>query len=273
MAIYFVGDIQGCYTELKALLAQVNFDKNEDQLWVAGDLVARGPDSYLTLKYLYSLEPAVKIVLGNHDLHLLAIYAGLKKAKKSDQLDELLAAPDAERLINWLARQPLLRQLPNQNTYMSHAGLSPQWDISTAKNMADFVSEKLKSKNRNKWLSSMYGEKPCDWNEANSEQDKFRYAINALTRMRFCSVKGYLEFDCKDSPKNAPKGILPWYDLSAKRLKNVSWIFGHWAALMGKVPHKNIYAMDTGCVWGGHLTLLRWQDKATFIEQAHKNLR
>lgn len=272
MAIYLVGDIQGCYSELKALLAQVDFDKHKDQLWVAGDLVARGPDSYLTLKYLYSLGSSVKAVLGNHDLHLLAIYAGLKKAKKSDLLDELLSAPDAEELIDWLAQQPLLRQLPNEEAYLSHAGLSPQWDISTAKKMARFVAEKLKSNERNNWLSVMYGEKPCDWHEANSEQERFRYAVNAFTRMRFCNVKGHLDFECKDSPNNAPNSVIPWYDSKCAHLSKVEWVFGHWAALMGVVPHKNLYALDTGCVWGGHLTLLRWHDKAIFIEQAHKNL-
>ncbi len=272
MAIYLVGDIQGCYSELRALLTQVNFDKNIDELWVAGDIVARGPDSYLTLKYLFSLGDAVKAVLGNHDLHLLAIYAGLKKAKKSDRLDELLAAPDVEQLIDWLAQQPLLRQLPNQEAYLSHSGLSPQWDISTAKEMADYISEKIRSKDRTKWLSIMYGEQPSDWHKTKSETERFRYTVNAFTRMRFCSVQGHLDFDCKDSPENAPNGILPWYEVKSKHLEKVSWIFGHWAALMGKVTNENLYALDTGCVWGGHLTLLRWHDKAIFIEQAHKSL-
>ncbi|MEW6990230.1 symmetrical bis(5'-nucleosyl)-tetraphosphatase [Colwelliaceae bacterium 6441] len=270
MAIYFVGDIQGCYHELSALLKQVNFTPANDQLWVAGDMVARGPDSYKTLKYLISLGDSVKAVLGNHDLHLLAIYAGIKKAKKNDLLDELLASPDADKLMNWLTKQPLLRKLPNENVYMSHAGLSPQWTISEAIKAANFAQGKLSSSKRTKWLAKMYGETPCDWHSAKTKTEKFRYTINALTRMRYCLPDGQLEFSCKEPPSNVSSNFKPWFDLAKKQLHQSHWIFGHWASLMGKVPAKNLYALDTGCVWGGHLTLLRWHDRTLFIEKSHK---
>jgi len=271
MAIYFIGDIQGCYNELNALLKQVNFNQHQDQLWVAGDLVARGPDSYKTLKYLYSLGDSAKVVLGNHDLHLLAIYAGIRKAKTSDKLSELLSSPDIAKLMEWLAQQPLLRKLPNENVYVSHAGLPPQWSIEQAVEFSSFAHTRLKSSNRNHWLSTMYGEKPTCWRQAQSEEEKFRYTINGLTRMRFCHLSGELEFQCKSQPIDAPSHLIPWYKLSAPQLQHATWIFGHWAALMGHVSEQNLYALDTGCVWGGHLTLLRWHDKKQFIEPFHKN--
>lgn len=272
MAIYFVGDIQGCYSELKALLKQVNFSAKNDQLWVAGDMVARGPDSYKTLKYLMSLGDSVKAVLGNHDLHLLAIYAGIKKAKNSDFFDTLLSAPDVKKLINWLAKQPLLRKLPNEDVYMSHAGLPPQWTITEAIKAAEFAQKKIRSPQRDKWLAKMYGEKPNDWHKAETKTEKFRYTINGLTRMRYCFISGELEFNCKVAPKDAANNIKPWFELTTNQIQKSQWVFGHWASLMGKINVKGLYALDTGCVWGGHLTLLRWHDKAIFIEQSHKKL-
>ena len=272
MTVYFVGDIQGCYSELKALLKQVNFSKNNDQLWVAGDMIARGPDSYKTLKYLISLEDSVKAVLGNHDLHLLAIYAGIKKAKPSDFFETLLAAPDIKELIDWLTQQPLIRKMPNENVYMSHAGLPPQWTITEALEAAEFVHKQIRSSQRNKWLAKMYGEKPSDWHKVKTKTDKFRYTVNGLTRMRYCFLNGELEFNCKEAPENTSKSIKPWFEITTNQIQKTQWIFGHWASLMGKINVKGLYALDTGCVWGGHLTLLRWHDKTLFTEQSHKKL-
>lgn len=271
MALYFVGDIQGCYSELIALLAQVNFNEKKDQLWVAGDLVARGPDSLATLRYLKSLGDSAKVVLGNHDLHLLAIHANIKKAKKQDLLGELFSAPDLNELMDWLILQPLLQKLPNEETYMSHAGIAPQWTISQAIEQAEIAHQKLISPQSKHWLQLMYGETPNSWQNAMNEIDKFRYTINAFTRMRFCWQNGALEFTCKSSPLEAgvPKDLKPWYELS-NALTSCSWIFGHWATLMGQCSHPNAYALDTGCVWGNHLTLLRWHDKQIYIEQSHK---
>lgn len=275
MAIYLVGDIQGCYSELKALLKQVAFNADTDQLYLAGDLVARGPDSLATLRLVKSLNQSAKVVLGNHDLHLLTVYAGIKKVKKQDKLDKLLAASDIDELMNWLAQQPLLQQIGKDNAYMSHAGISPQWDLQQAIAQADFARKRLSSKNRNKWLSVMYGETPNDWQQAKTEEEKFRYTVNAFTRMRYCYTNKQLEFKHKLAPQALPSkeqnpvNLLPWYELSST-INNTVWAFGHWAALMGKCSHPNVYALDTGCVWGNHLTMLRWHDKKVFIEPAHK---
>ncbi|NQY88382.1 MAG: symmetrical bis(5'-nucleosyl)-tetraphosphatase [Colwellia sp.] len=276
MAVYLVGDIQGCYSELVALLKQVAFNREVDQLYIAGDLVARGPDSLATLRFVKSLKDSAKIVLGNHDLHLLAVYAGIKKVKKQDQLKMLLAADDADELMNWLAQQPLLQKIGNDNAYMSHAGISPQWTLTQAIEQATFAQQRLSSSKRNVWLSLMYGEKPNNWQQANTEIEKFRYTINAFTRMRYCYSNKNLEFDHKLAPntllqnnKQSSTALLPWYELSSV-IAETTWVFGHWAALMGKCSHQNIYPLDTGCVWGNYLTLLRWHDKKIFTEPTHK---
>ncbi|WP_448211826.1 symmetrical bis(5'-nucleosyl)-tetraphosphatase [Colwellia sp. MEBiC06753] len=265
MALYLVGDIQGCFDELDALLSKVDFNPQSDQLWLAGDLVARGPKSLETLEFVKSLGNSAKTVLGNHDLHLLAIEAGLKKPKKSDLLSPLLSAPNLHDLTNWLAQQPLLLKLPKTKAYMSHAGLSPQWTIELAKENAKFAQNKIAGKKREKWLNIMYGERPNNWHMVKTKIHRFRYTINAFTRMRYCYSDGSLDFDCKDSPSYAPKTLLPWFKLA--NLANTSWIFGHWAALMGHCNVANVYALDTGCVWGNHLTMLRWHDKQIFTQE------
>ena len=282
MAAYLVGDIQGCFHELKALLKQVEFNLSEDTLYVAGDIVARGPDSLATLRFIKSLGRSAKIVLGNHDLHLLSVHAGIKKPKKSDQLSALLAADDCDELMNWLASQLLIQSIPNSEgsldkanalyqesyAYMTHAGVSPQWTLSEVISQASFVHSKLSSQDRNTWLAIMYGEEPNNWFEAKTEIEKFRYSVNALTRMRFCFLDGSLEFDYKESPKEiTSKDVTPWFELS-KVINQTPWVFGHWASLMGNCSHENIYPLDTGCVWGNHLTMLRWHDKKLFTQGA-----
>lgn len=293
MAIYLVGDIQGCFSELTALLQQVNFDGERDTLYIAGDLVARGPDSLATLRFIKSLGSSAKVVLGNHDLHLLAVHAGIKRVKRSDKLSSLLAANDIDELMDWLAAQPLIQKIPNKPTvkknnteinipkksdsqttpdnscaYMTHAGISPEWTLRDAITQAKFVQSKLSSSERKTWLSLMYGENPNSWHQAETDVEKFRYSINALTRMRYCFTDGSLEFEQKDSPdENNMSNLLPWYELS-QTITNTTWVFGHWASLMGKSSHTNIYPLDTGCVWGHYMTLLRWQDKKYFSQVA-----
>ncbi|XQW84482.1 symmetrical bis(5'-nucleosyl)-tetraphosphatase [Thalassotalea piscium] len=267
MATYFVGDIQGCYQELLALLEKVKFDPSNDQLWVAGDMVARGPDSLATIELLMSLGDSVKAVLGNHDLHLLAVIAGHKKVKKQDKLSSLLASPHLEKITTWLINTPLLRKLPDQEVYLSHAGLSPQWSIKTAKKQAKFAEKKLRSNESNQWLKKMYGEQPNTWENAKNDEEKFRFTINALTRMRYCYLDGSLEFNCKLPINQAPKNIVPWYELS-KDLSHCFWFFGHWAALKGNCSHKNVIALDTGCVWGEHLTFYHWEEHKIYTQKA-----
>jgi bis(5'-nucleosyl)-tetraphosphatase (symmetrical) len=297
MAIYLVGDLQGCYKELTALLAQVNFDATIDTLYIAGDLVARGPDSLATLRFVKSLGDSAKVVLGNHDLHLLAVHAGIKKVKKSDKLASLLAAHDINELMDWLAAQPLIQRISNthlpktspieadlsQNdthnispdidfSYMTHAGIAPQWTLSDAIAQAHSVHTKLASSERNDWLTCMYGEEPNCWHQAKTESEKFRYSINALTRMRYCFIDGSLEFTQKDSPeKTVASNTRPWYELS-QTVNTTAWVFGHWASLMGKSSHKNVYPLDTGCVWGNQLTMIRWHDKKYFTQSAIPNI-
>lgn len=269
MAIYIVGDIQGCFNELQALLDQVAFNPTIDELWPAGDIVARGPDSLKTLRFIKSLGAHGKMVLGNHDLHLLATFAGIKKAKKNDLLADVFAAPDAEELMDWLAQQPLLRKIPNEHAYVSHAGITPEWNVATAVLQAREAEQKIASANRDYWLSHMYGEQPNTWQSAKSEVEKFRFTINSFTRMRFCHVDGSLEFAAKGAPAQEPE-LKPWYELSNVLQDNI-WLFGHWASLMGNTGQKNLFALDTGCVWGNSLTLLRWHDKQLFSQTALSN--
>lgn len=271
MAIYLVGDIQGCYVELCQLMNKVRFNLHQDQIWFTGDLVARGPDSLSTLRLIKSLGTSAKVVLGNHDLHLLAVYAGIKKAKANDKLGDLLGAVDVDDLMNWLAKQPLLLQLPNEQAFISHAGFPPQWQLNEAISQSEFVQQRLASKNRQYWLEQMYGNTPNKWRDANTDVEKFRYSVNALTRMRFCFSDGSLEFAEKLAPKDLSAelkaNLTPWFDVNPQ-LDNIKWVFGHWASLEGKATHNNAYALDTGCVWGGKLTMLRWHDKQLFSVDA-----
>jgi len=277
MANYIVGDIQGCFSELQALLNKADFAPGKDTLYLAGDLVARGPDSLATLRYVKSLGNSAKTVLGNHDLHLLSVYHGIKKVKKNDKLDRLLSANDVDELMSWLAKQPLIHQIPSctnnkENAFLSHAGLPPQWDISLALKCAADAEKKIASTDLPSWLSIMYGEQPNNWHQVSNEQERFRYTVNALTRMRYCFSDGSLEFSNKAAPvanQYANKqAIYPWYNL--KQIpKGTHWLFGHWASLMGQCEHENIHPLDTGCVWGNHLTMLRWDDKEIITEPAH----
>lgn len=263
MAIYLVGDVQGCYVELQQVLDQANFDPQHDELWLTGDLVARGPDSLATLRFLKSLGSVAKPVLGNHDLHLLAIWEGFKKPHKKDLLEPLLEASDAPELIEWLAQQPLLRKLPDSNAYMTHAGLAPQWDVETATRQAAYVQSCLQQ-DRRYYLGIMYGNNPAAWDQAEDAEQQFRYSVNALTRMRYCTPSGDLEFTHKEHPDHNPdNGLYPWFELDGN-LEETEWIIGHWATLDGNCSNSNVYALDTGCVWGGYMTLLRWQDKKIF---------
>jgi len=265
MALYLVGDIQGCLDELQALLATAEFTPKKDKLWLVGDIVARGPKSLETLRFIKSLGDSANFVLGNHDLHLLAIHAGIKQAKKSDKLEALLKAPDADELIDWLATHPLLLSLPKQAGLVSHAGISPQWTFEQAIDCARFAEQKLAGKKRTQWLSIMYGDTPNSWADVKTNEDKFRFTINALTRMRYVYSDGSLEFKCKDKPESAPNQLTPWFE-QIQLPTNQHIIFGHWAALMGSSPNPSIIALDTGCVWGNHMTMIRWKDKKLYTQ-------
>ncbi len=268
MSTLLIGDIHGCYNELQALLEKSAFDVDKDTLWLTGDLVARGPDSLSVLRLVYSLRNSVRLVLGNHDLHLLAVHAGISSNKKRDNLSELLMAPDCDELLTWLRHQPLLHVDEEKKLVMAHAGISPQWDITTLKNCAKDVEKILASDSYNLFLDEMYGDYPNYWSESLAGIARLRFTTNVLTRMRYCYPNGSLDFDCKEAPDEAPKPLKPWFTLANSVAQHYSIVFGHWASLKGKGAPKGFYPLDTGCCWGKKLTMLRWEDKTFFKQKA-----
>ncbi|HEY5714784.1 MAG TPA: symmetrical bis(5'-nucleosyl)-tetraphosphatase [Psychromonas sp.] len=264
MATYIVGDVHGCFDELQALLELAQFDKKKDQLWITGDLVGRGPKSLETLRFVKSLGDGAKVVLGNHDLHLLAIHQGIHFDQESDKLSELLNAPDCDELLTWLRFQPLFLRHPEFNFVMVHAGISPQWSINQAENYAQEVEAILHGNEFKTLLEKMYGNHPASWSDNLQGIERLRFIINVFTRMRYCLLDGSLEFSNKLSPEKTDSSVLkPWFDINT--LDHSSGIvFGHWAALLGQEIREGIYALDTGCVWGNSLSMLRWQDKKIF---------
>ncbi len=262
MSTYIVGDIQGCFSELQQLLELVAFDASRDELWLTGDLVARGPSSLETIRFVHSLGQAAKTVLGNHDLHLLATDAGLVKSKKKDKLDALFSAHDKEILLDWLRHQPLLLRHPEHNFIMVHAGIPPQWDTPLAEQLANEVEVKLQSDDYLTLLQHMYGNQPSHWDPLLAGFDRTRFIINAFTRMRYCYPDGSLDFSNKLDPEATKNvNLHPWFEVEVEHKDQTPIIFGHWAALMGKTGKEHIIGLDTGCVWGNTMTMLRWEDK------------
>ncbi|WP_114192689.1 bis(5'-nucleosyl)-tetraphosphatase (symmetrical) ApaH [Edaphovirga cremea] len=271
MSTYLIGDVHGCFDELHALLAQVNFNTERDTLWLTGDLVARGPASHEVLRFVRSLGSSVRMVLGNHDLHLLAVFAGISRNKPKDRITSLLEADDADELINWLRRQPVLQVDNELKLVMAHAGITPQWDLKTAQMCAREVEAVLRSDSYPLFLDAMYGDMPNNWSPDLSGLARLRFSTNALTRMRYCFPNGQLDMICKDSPENAPMPLKPWFHLQNPIVEaGYSIIFGHWASLEGKGAPAGIYALDTGCCWGGDLTMLRWDDKTFFTQRSNR---
>ncbi|KAA9002655.1 bis(5'-nucleosyl)-tetraphosphatase (symmetrical) [Affinibrenneria salicis] len=266
MSTYLIGDVHGCLAELQALLAQVSFDPQRDTLWLTGDLVARGPDSLGVLRYVRSLGDSVRVVLGNHDLHLLAVYAGISRSKPKDRLMPLLNAPDADELINWLRHQPILQVDDERRLVMAHAGITPQWDLATARLCAHEVESILASDSYPLFLDAMYGDMPNHWSPELSGLARLRFSTNVFTRMRYCFSGGQLDMQCKEPPSHAPWLLKPWFDIPGPIASEYAIVFGHWASLEGKGTPPGIYGLDTGCCWGGNLTLLRWEDKRYFTQ-------
>lgn len=271
MATYLVGDLQGCFDELQLLLEQVQFDAKQDQLYVVGDLVARGDKSLECLRFVKSLGSVARTVLGNHDLHLISTALGIKKIKPRDRVDAIFSAPDFEELIDWLRHQPLLIHNEKLNFLMSHSGISPDWDLATAKQCAIEVETLLREGNYHHLIENMYQNYPDRWDDSLEGLDRQRYIINAFTRMRFCYWDHRLDFDCKQAPESAPEELTPWFNLNNPLYKQIPIVFGHWASLVNTETPTNIYALDTGCVWGNRMTMLRWEDKQIFTQPAVKN--
>ncbi len=263
MTHYAIGDIQGCYDELIQLLDTLNFGP-DDQLWVAGDLVNRGPKSLETLRFLKELGDQARIVLGNHDLHLLAIHYGTTTQRRSDTFDEILNAPDRYELMDWLRHQPLLIHDKTLGYTMVHAGIPPNWSLKKARNCSKEVEQVLQSTLAIEYFRNMYGNKPDRWKKSIEGWERLRMITNYFTRMRFCSDKGKLDFLAKGSLSSQPEGFLPWFEHPGKTVDTHRIIFGHWAALEGKADHHNVFALDTGCVWGNTLTAMRLEDQQLF---------
>lgn len=264
MPTYAVGDLQGCLAPLLQLLDDVSFSPATDQLWLAGDLVNRGPASLETLRFVKQLGNSAAIVLGNHDLHLLAVSRGHKTANPKDTLSEILEAPDSADLLDWLIQQPLIQHHEALNYTMVHAGIPPIWSVTDALAMAKEVQQALTGDNADAFFAAMYGNEPRGWKDSLQGNDRLRVITNYFTRMRFCDAQGQLELKTKTDPSTAPDGFRPWFSHEPHRCANDRVIFGHWASLQGKTQRQNFIALDTGCVWGGELTMIRLDDGQLF---------
>jgi bis(5'-nucleosyl)-tetraphosphatase (symmetrical) len=257
MATYAIGDIQGCFHAFTALLARLKFNLKQDRLWLVGDIVNRGSGSLEVLRWCYQHQGSLSIVLGNHDLHALAVVHNLKPAHKLDTLQASIHAPDSDVLFKWLRQQPLMHiQNINEHEYvMVHAGLFPQWTIEQASQLASEVECALQADSFHDFLSGMYGNSPNNWHENLSGMDRLRAITNAMTRMRICSLEGEMEFEFKGELQDIPSGYTPWFDAPDRQSLTSQIICGHWSAL-GLRQRDNIHALDTGCLWGGQLTAM-----------------
>lgn len=261
MSIYAVGDIQGCDQEFEQLLQSIGFSPKRDRLWLVGDLVNRGSGSLQVLRKVKSLGDAAVTVLGNHDLHLLAVAAGVAEQSRGDTLDEILEAPDREELLEWLRHQRLMH-VEGENALL-HAGLLPQWSVKQAQSLAREVEQVLRGDDYVNFLKKMYGNKPDHWQDELAGYDRLRVISNAFTRMRVCTPQGEMQFKFKGELKDVPDGYLPWYEVQGRASVGATMIFGHWSAL-GLVVQSNVIALDTGCLWGGPLTAIRLDDRKVF---------
>jgi bis(5'-nucleosyl)-tetraphosphatase (symmetrical) len=255
MATYAIGDVQGCFDELRRLLNEIRFG-NEDRLWFVGDLVNRGPKSLAVLRFVRDLGDRAVAVLGNHDLHLVTQFEGFERPRKDDTFRDVLAAPDAKALADWLRRRPMLHA---EGDYaMVHAGLLPQWTVEKAVALGNEVEAALRGPDYRAFLANMYGSKPDEWSESLTGWDRLRVIVNAMTRLRFCTPQGRMDFHAKGA--RPPAGYAAWFDF---RNDPQTLVCGHWSALGLKLADK-LAALDSGCVWGGALSALRLEDRALF---------
>ena len=267
MSIYAIGDIQGCYTELEQMLQLIKFDRQKDKLWFVGDLVNRGSGSLEVLRLVKSMGDSAITVLGNHDLHLLAVAAGVADLHHSDTLDEILTAPDREELLTWLRHQRMLHV--QDNYILLHAGLVPEWSIQLAQILAHEVEQQLRGDDYATFLKKMYGNTPNYWDESLAGYERLRVITNSLTRMRICNKQGEMEFRFKGEVKDVPEGYLPWYEIPSRASADTTVVFGHWSAL-GLIVRPNVIALDTGCLWGNALSAIRLEDRKVFQVKCSK---
>jgi bis(5'-nucleosyl)-tetraphosphatase (symmetrical) len=260
---YAIGDLQGCFKELLALLKKCQFDPKQDRLWLVGDLINRGPESLDVLHFLKALPIKPVIVLGNHDLHFLSVVNDVRDIKKQDTFQDILKSPDCNELYEWLRQQPLLYHDKALGFTMVHAGLVPQWDLEKAAALAKEVEAKLKGPDPGELFKHLYSNKPDQWSDSLEGWDRLRFITNCLTRIRYCDKKGRVDFSLSGKVGSQPANLMPWFKVPGRASASMNIIFGHWAALMPDVleNEKNIFHLDTGCVWGNSLTALRLEDK------------
>lgn len=257
MATYAIGDIQGCYDEFMRLLERLDFDPSHDKLWLAGDLVNRGPHSLEVIRFVKGLGKRAITVLGNHDLHLLAVSEGNIKHKSRDHtLDEILEAPDREELLLWLRRRPLMHYSKKRGYALLHAGLPPQWDVKEALARAKEVETVLRGDGFHEFCMQMYGNKPSCWSSRLQGMERLRFITNCFTRMRYCDASGKLGLRDKGAPGTQPEGLHPWFRVPGRATQRCRILFGHWSTL-GFYQGDNVIGLDSGCLWGGELTGLR----------------
>lgn len=263
MATYAIGDIQGCHEGLLRLLTAIRFSPGRDRLWFAGDLVNRGPDSLAVLQLVRQLGEHAVTVLGNHDLHLLAVACGARRRGRHDTLDGLLESPQREALLDWLRHQPLLHESTEHGLALLHAGLPPQWTMAQARDCANEVHTALAGPDWQGLLAAMYGDEPAQWSPALSGIERLRFTINCYTRLRYCDAQGRLQLRDKGAPGSQDGTLLPWFAVPGRASRSTELLFGHWSTL-GQVhwPEHGVYGLDTGCVWGGQLTALRLEDRS-----------
>ena len=259
MATYAIGDIQGCYQQLSELLRKLDFKSDKDKLWFAGDIVNRGPDSLKTIRFIKSLEDNAVTVLGNHDLHLLAIANGRRKQNKKDTIQEILLAKDSDQLLDWLIQRPLMHYQKKNNVCLVHAGINPVWSTKQALSYSKEVEGILQSSKAHEFFHHMYGDKPAKWSNKLSGWDRLRFITNSFTRMRYIGENMNLCLKEKGAPGKQPEGIKPWFEFESVNT-DLNIVFGHWSTLKDpKLEH--LYPLDTGCLWGGKLTALKINSK------------
>jgi bis(5'-nucleosyl)-tetraphosphatase (symmetrical) len=265
VATYIIGDIQGCYTQLQALLKHVNFDAAHDRLWSVGDLVNRGSQSLEVLRFFRDLGERATVVLGNHDMHLLAIvYGDAGHLKAKDTFDKILHAPDRDDLLEWLRHCPMLYHDSDNAVTLIHAGLPPQWNLAEARAYAAEVENVLRGHQAKTFLRDhMYGNKPSKWKKSLHGWERIRFISNCLARLRYCTLDGALVLKKKYGPSSYDDGDMPWFRHPERATRDDLIIFGHWSTL-GFYHGDNVYALDSGCLWGGHLSALRLEDRRVF---------
>lgn len=263
MALYMIGDIQGCDAALGQLLDTIDYSPSRDTLYVLGDLVNRGPASDRVLRRLMSYGDAAHCLLGNHDLHLLAVACHAHHAKRKDTMDCVLQAPDSTAMLHWLTYQnmALCEQIGGHDVLMVHAGVLPQWTAAHTMQLAGEVETLLRSTDASDFFRTMYANHPAQWSESLAGTDRIRLIVNALTRLRYCTAEGVMEFESKGSTEYAPQGHMPWFDVPGRASAQSIVAFGHWSTL-GWLNRTDVYALDLGCVWGGKLAALRIENRS-----------